>query len=291
MTLPVASGDGPSRAGRRPQDARPFPRRWSDVSVPSRPSESAHFTLALQVARALRLHADLPGARVRQRFGARSARRSRPRPPRSCGGKTRSSRCEAVSCASHATGAACRPRARRADRGHARRQRLRSLGTSLSAVDDPQLRGRRAPMAHPSARARFGLSRAAPLRRAALIDRMHADGLAGSTIRNKIEPLRVLYRRAVQDEEVTTNPTTHLRLPALATSAPTHRRSRRAASLLDALPDSERALWASAFYAGSAHRRATRAAVAQRRLRRRSDPRRRRLGRLRRRARHEDAAG
>ena len=39
-----------------------------------------------------------------------------------------------------------------------------------------------------------------------LIDRMHADGLAGSTIRNKIEPLRVLYRRAVQDEEVTVEP-------------------------------------------------------------------------------------
>lgn len=84
----------------------------------------------------------------------------------------------------------------------------------------------------------------------ALIDRMHADGLAGSTIRNKIEPLRVLYRRAVQDEEVTTNPTTHLRLPALATSARRIADPARAAILLDALPDSERALWATAFYAG-----------------------------------------
>ncbi len=56
----------------------------------------------------------------------------------------------------------------------------------------------------------LGELRVSELRRAdiqRLIDRMHADGLAGSTIRNKIEPLRVLYRRAVQDEEVTVNPT------------------------------------------------------------------------------------
>ena len=83
-----------------------------------------------------------------------------------------------------------------------------------------------------------------------LIDRMHADGLAGSTIRNKIEPLRVLYRRAVQDEEVTVNPTTQLRLPALPAGQRRIADPDRAARLLDALPDPERALWATAFYAG-----------------------------------------
>ena len=83
-----------------------------------------------------------------------------------------------------------------------------------------------------------------------LVDRLHADGLTGSTIRNKLDPLRVVFRRAVQDEEVATNPATSLRLPALA-----HRPKRiadpdRAATLLDALPDDQRALWATAFYAG-----------------------------------------
>ena len=83
-----------------------------------------------------------------------------------------------------------------------------------------------------------------------LVDRLHADGLTGSTIRNKLDPLRVVFRRAVQDEEVATNPATTLRLPALA-----HRPKRiadpdRAATLLDALPDGERALWATAFLGG-----------------------------------------
>jgi integrase len=83
-----------------------------------------------------------------------------------------------------------------------------------------------------------------------LVDKMHADGLTGSTIRNKLDPLRVIYRRALQDDDVTRNPTTQLRLPALATKPRRIVNADRAAVLLDALPDSERALWATAFYAG-----------------------------------------
>src|SRR4051812_46314007 len=41
-----------------------------------------------------------------------------------------------------------------------------------------------------------------------LVDRMHADGLKGSTIRNKLDPLRVVYRRAVQDDEIDRSPVT-----------------------------------------------------------------------------------
>jgi integrase len=99
----------------------------------------------------------------------------------------------------------------------------------------------------------LGQLRVSELRRAdiqRLIDRMHADGLAGSTIRNKVEPLRVLYRRAVQDEEVTVNPTTQLRLPALPGGTRQIADPEQAARLLDALPDEQRALWATAFYAG-----------------------------------------
>src|SRR4051812_6714690 len=83
-----------------------------------------------------------------------------------------------------------------------------------------------------------------------LIDRMHADGLKGSTIRNKLDPLRVLYRRAMQDDEIDRSPVTNLRLPAMKTKARTVVAPEQAAILLAALPDSERALWTVAFYAG-----------------------------------------
>jgi integrase len=101
---------------------------------------------------------------------------------------------------------------------------------------------------HPLVHLRLSEVRRADVQR--LVDQLHAEGLSGSTVRNKIEPLRVLYRRAVQDEEATTNPTTQLRWPALATGARRIADPDRAGRLLDALPDSERALWTTAFYAG-----------------------------------------
>lgn len=83
-----------------------------------------------------------------------------------------------------------------------------------------------------------------------LIDRMHADGLSGSTIRNKLDPLRVVYRRAIQDEEVTRTPTEYLRFPALKSKPRRVADPGRVGELLDALPDGERAAWACTFYAG-----------------------------------------
>lgn len=90
-----------------------------------------------------------------------------------------------------------------------------------------------------------------------LVDRLRAGdpevqrkGLAGSTIRNILDPLRVVCRRALEDDEIQTNPTDRLRLPALS-SKPRQVASRdRAATLLDALPDADRALWTTLFYAG-----------------------------------------
>ena len=90
-----------------------------------------------------------------------------------------------------------------------------------------------------------------------LVDRLRAGdpgaqrkGLAGSTIRNILDPLRVVCRRALEDDEVQTNATERLRLPALS-SKPRQIASRdRAATLLDALPASDQALWTTLFYAG-----------------------------------------
>ena len=82
------------------------------------------------------------------------------------------------------------------------------------------------------------------------VDRMHADGLSGSTIRNKLDPLRVIFRRAVQDEEIARNPIEKLRLPAHDTKPRRVGNVDRVGALLDALPEDLRALWAVLFYAG-----------------------------------------
>jgi integrase len=83
-----------------------------------------------------------------------------------------------------------------------------------------------------------------------LVDELHASGLSGSTVRNKLDPLRVVYRRALQDDEVTRNPAEKLRLPALAPKARRIADPARVGALLDALPPGERAAWSTAFYAG-----------------------------------------
>lgn len=83
-----------------------------------------------------------------------------------------------------------------------------------------------------------------------LVDELHASGLSGSTVRNKLDPLRVVYRRALQDDEVTRNPAETLRLPALTPRPRRIADPARVGALLDALPPGERAAWSTAFYAG-----------------------------------------
>ena len=84
-----------------------------------------------------------------------------------------------------------------------------------------------------------------------LADSLSADGRSPSTVRNALMPIRVIFRRALRDGLVSVNPTGGVELPA--------NRSRRveivspeaAANLIDALPaERDRALWATAFYAG-----------------------------------------
>ncbi len=83
-----------------------------------------------------------------------------------------------------------------------------------------------------------------------LADRLLGQGLDPSTIRNAIMPLRVIYRRAVARGDVTVNPTTAVELPAVRGTRDRIASPEEAAALLAALPDEERALWASALYAG-----------------------------------------
>ncbi|MEJ7790987.1 MAG: tyrosine-type recombinase/integrase [Gaiellaceae bacterium] len=83
-----------------------------------------------------------------------------------------------------------------------------------------------------------------------LADDLLAEGRDPSTIRNALMPLRVIFRRALEDGDVAINPCTHLRLPAVR-----GRRERIAAPdeaqrLLAALPERDRPIWATALYSG-----------------------------------------
>ena len=93
-----------------------------------------------------------------------------------------------------------------------------------------------------------------------LVDRL-ALTLDGSTVRNAVMPLRVLCRYAVTREMIESNPCDGLELPApgrrrFAASEDGSRRERvatpaEADALIAALPDRfDRAIWATAFYAG-----------------------------------------
>jgi integrase len=83
-----------------------------------------------------------------------------------------------------------------------------------------------------------------------LADELLADGLSPSSVRNTIDPLRALYRRAMQRDQVTINPTTNLDLPSSRRKRVRIAPPKEAKGLLDALPPSERAAWAIALYAG-----------------------------------------
>jgi integrase len=83
-----------------------------------------------------------------------------------------------------------------------------------------------------------------------LADRLLAKGADPSTIRNTLMPVRAIYRRAVVRGEIAVNPTTGLELPAVRGKRDRIASPAEAAKLLTALAVEERALWATAFYAG-----------------------------------------
>jgi integrase len=83
-----------------------------------------------------------------------------------------------------------------------------------------------------------------------LVDGLVALGLNPSTIGTTLNALRSIYRRAMERNEVAVNPTTGLRMPAVRGGRDRIASPDEAGRLLDALPAGDRALWATAMYAG-----------------------------------------
>jgi integrase len=99
----------------------------------------------------------------------------------------------------------------------------------------------------------LGALRLSEIRRSHLqdiCDEMLGDASDASTIRNAVMPMRAIYRRAVSRSDVTINPTANLELPAVRGRRDRIAEPAEAAQLLETLPEHDRALWATAMYAG-----------------------------------------
>jgi integrase len=81
-----------------------------------------------------------------------------------------------------------------------------------------------------------------------LKEHLLGEGISDSTVRNAFVPLQAIFRRAVKNGDLALNPT--LDLPAGDQGRERAATPAEAAALIDALPEAERALWATAFYAG-----------------------------------------
>jgi integrase len=83
-----------------------------------------------------------------------------------------------------------------------------------------------------------------------LADRLLGQGLDPSTIRNTLMPVRAIFRRALARGDVAVNPTGGLELPAVRGKRDRIVSPEEAEALLGALPERDRALWATALYGG-----------------------------------------
>ena len=165
------------------------------------------------------------------------------------GGTTSGSRC------------ATQPSGRRARRRSPRRPQLLldgmrdgSCWTDPESRTSPARAGRtRRPSGSTSSRTRSRESASATVRRADVqdyVDRLRKKGLSASTIANKLDPIRVVFRRAIKRDEISIDPTDGLELPAVRGRRERIADRTEAATLIAALPMSERAFWATAIYGG-----------------------------------------
>jgi integrase len=126
---------------------------------------------------------------------------------------------------------------------------MNAVGRHLQAERRPLVRGR-----PPVARLpELGARRLTDVQRRdvqSFVDDLLASGRDPSTIRNALMPLRIIYRRALEDGDVAVNPCAGLRLPASRGRRDRIVSPEQATTLLASLAQSDRALWALALYAG-----------------------------------------
>ena len=75
-------------------------------------------------------------------------------------------------------------------------------------------------------------------------------GLAGSTVRNALDPLRRIMDRALKRDLIVIDPTDGIEWPGTSRTRDRVASPAEATALIAALPDEDRALWATAMYAG-----------------------------------------
>ncbi len=75
-------------------------------------------------------------------------------------------------------------------------------------------------------------------------------GMSPWSVRNNLDPLRVIVREAIEDGHLAVDPIARMKLPAGSGRRERVADREEAQALIDALPEDERALWASALYGG-----------------------------------------
>jgi integrase len=99
----------------------------------------------------------------------------------------------------------------------------------------------------------LGDVRLAELRRADVqdfADGLLAEGLSPSYIQVTLLPLRAVVRRALNRDELAMNPCADLELPAVRGRRDRYASPAEAEALIAAAPEQDRAIWATAMYAG-----------------------------------------
>jgi integrase len=81
-------------------------------------------------------------------------------------------------------------------------------------------------------------------------DELRKRGLSPSSVLNKLDPVRCIFRRALQRDEIAVDPTKGLVLAAVRGRRERVADRTEATTLLDALAPWDRAFWATALYAG-----------------------------------------
>lgn len=121
----------------------------------------------------------------------------------------------------------------------------------------------------------FGHAKLSKVTRAevqAFADGLTDEGLSASTVQNTLDPLRVMLRRAMRRDIVSVDPTDGVELRRMRGTRDRIAAPPEAAALLAALPDEDRALWATTFYAGLRRGELRAPALVRRGPRRRHDP-------------------